>query len=152
MMVELKDNMKGENVEKILLEKVMIKKDQKIKNLQNRLSLLGMHLKEAESELAEYKNLPGIGMYRSVNKKLRFITSVWRSMFYNLIVITLQNSKWIVKVSYKCDKQKILLTFLVPHLPGLSSSNPHILSSSSAHTDCMCRSDSAPCIKCSYNN
>ena len=106
MMVELEDNMKGENVEKLLLEKVMIRKDQKIKNLQNRLSLLGMHLKEAESELAEYKNLPGIGMYRSANKKLRIMTSVWRTMFYNLIIIPVQNSKWIVKVSYNCYKQK----------------------------------------------
>ena len=57
------ENMKqGLNMEKLLLERVMLRKELKLRKMQEKLLDQTQKLEEAEEKVAEYSSLPGIDL------------------------------------------------------------------------------------------
>ena len=63
------ENMKqGLNMEKLLLERVMLRKELKLRKMQERLLDQTQKLEEAEEKVAEYSSLPGIDLVLGVRR------------------------------------------------------------------------------------
>merc|ERR1712128_400831 len=61
------ENMKqGINMEKLLLERVMLRKELKLRNMQEKLLEQTQKLDEADKKLAEYEDLPGLNQFMAI--------------------------------------------------------------------------------------
>merc|ERR1712128_261528 len=61
------ENMKqGVNMEKLLLERVMLRKELKLRNMQEKLLDQTQKLEVAEKKLAEYEGLPGLTQFIAI--------------------------------------------------------------------------------------
>ena len=63
------ENLKpGMDMEKLLLERVMLRKELKLRSMQERLLDQTQKLEEAKEKLAEYESLPGMSQFKAVIK------------------------------------------------------------------------------------
>ena len=68
------ENLKpGLDMEKLLLERVMLRKELKLRSMQEKLLDQTQKLEEAEEKLAEYESLPGFSQFQAVSKKASII-------------------------------------------------------------------------------
>ena len=71
-------------MEKLLLERGMLRKELKLRNMQERLLDQTQKLEEAMIRLAEYENLPGITHLKAIIKICRNLVSMCETLMYAL--------------------------------------------------------------------
>ena len=71
----------GLNMEKLLLERVMLRKELKLRNMQERLLDQTQKLDAAEEKIAEYENLPGLPQFIAIVNLGRDVSEVGRKCF-----------------------------------------------------------------------
>ena len=71
------ENLKhGVTMEKLLLERVMLRKELKLRNMQERLLDQTQKLEAAEEKLAEYESLPGLSQFQAAIQLCRNISQM----------------------------------------------------------------------------
>merc|ERR1719347_1483389 len=63
MMREAESRKQGLSMEKLLLERVLLRKELKLRNMQERLLDMTQKLEEVEEKLAEYERMPGLRLF-----------------------------------------------------------------------------------------
>jgi hypothetical protein len=74
----------GVQMEKLLLERVMLRKELKLRNMQKRLLDQTQKLEEAMIRLAEYENLPGISKLKAIIKIARKLVGMVETVICSL--------------------------------------------------------------------
>ena len=74
----------GIQMEKLPLERVMLRKELKVRNMQERLLDQTQKLEEAMIRLAEYENLPGISQLKAIIKIARKLVSMVETVICSL--------------------------------------------------------------------
>ena len=72
----------GVQMEKLLLERVMLRKELKLRNMQERLLDHTQKLEEAMIMLAEYENLPGITKLKAIIKIATKLVSIYETVLF----------------------------------------------------------------------
>ena len=72
----------GVHMEKLLLERVMLRKELKLRNMQERLLDQTQKLEEAMIRLAEYENLPGITKLKAIIKIATKLVSIYETVLF----------------------------------------------------------------------
>ena len=70
----------GLAMEKLLLERLMLRKELKLRRIQEKLINQTEKLKKAEEKLLEYENLQGMLMFKAINKTLHFCKNTFSSL------------------------------------------------------------------------
>ena len=79
----------GLNMEKLLLERVMLRKELKLRKMQERLLDQTQKLEEAEEKIAEYSSLPGIELAMGGEGwgRLAYFVFYYSSIFFVLCIL-----------------------------------------------------------------
>jgi len=78
---EAENQKPGLNMEKLLLERVMLRKELKLRNMQERLLDQTQKLEAAQEKLAEYEAMPGLAQVIAVSKLGRDIWELGRKVY-----------------------------------------------------------------------
>ena len=79
------ENLKpGPDMEKLLLERVMLRKELKLRNMQEKLLDQTQKLEEVEEKLAEYESLPGFPQFQVISKYARSVAQMGESVVHRL--------------------------------------------------------------------
>ena len=68
-LVKAENCLSGVNMEKLLLKRMLLRKELRLKNMQDKLSDQSLKLAEAEEKLREYESLPGWKIFHSFCKR-----------------------------------------------------------------------------------
>ena len=68
-LVKAENCLSGVNMEKLLLERMLLRKELRLKSMQDKLSEQSLKLAEAEEKLREYESLPGWQTFHSFSKQ-----------------------------------------------------------------------------------
>merc|ERR1712123_297715 len=74
----------GSNMEKLLLERVMLRKELKLRNMQEKLLDQTQKLEEVEEKLAEYESLAGFPQFQVISKYARSVAQMGESVVHRL--------------------------------------------------------------------
>ena len=89
----------GIQMEKLLLERVMLRKELKLRNMQERLLDQTQKLEEAMIRLAEYENLPGITKLKAIIKIATKLVSIYETVLFASQGAFFMSLAWIYQVT-----------------------------------------------------